>query len=122
MMPTKVHIAVICCGLLACVALVAGDATINISDKTNQPTKLVHMVKPQYPPEAKEARIQGLVRLNVQVAKDGTVEKIEVLEGHPKLADAAVEAVRQWVYEPVKVDGQPVTFKVDVDVNFTLSE
>ena len=71
----------------------AGDATINISDASKQALKLVRMVRPQYPPEAKQAGIQG-----------------------------TVEAVRQWEYEPVQVDGKNIEASTDVTVNFKLSE
>ena len=100
----------------------AGDATINISDESKQPLKLVRMVRPQYPPEAKQAGIQGTVLLHVKVATDGTVKDIVVKEGEPKLVEATVEAVRQWEYEPVQVDGKAVEASTDVTVNFTLSE
>jgi len=100
----------------------AGDATINISDESKQPLKLVRMVRPQYPPEAKQAGIQGTVLLHVKVATDGTVKEIVVKEGEPKLVEATVEAVRQWEYEPVQVDGKAVEASTDVTVNFTLSE
>jgi protein TonB len=100
----------------------AADATINISDESKQPLKIVRMVRPQYPPEAKQAGIQGTVLLHVKVATDGTVKEIVVKEGEPKLVEATVEAVRQWEYEPVQVDGKAVEASTDVTVNFTLSE
>ncbi|MCX6616132.1 MAG: energy transducer TonB [Acidobacteria bacterium] len=100
----------------------AGDATINISDESKQALKLVRMVRPQYPPEAKQAGIQGTVLLHVKVATDGTVKEIVVKEGEPKLVEATVEAVRQWEYEPVKLDGKAIEASTDVTVNFKLSE
>jgi len=100
----------------------AGDATINISDESKQALKLVRMVRPQYPPEAKQAGIQGTVLLHVKVATDGTVKEIVVKEGEPKLVEATVEAVRQWEYEPVQVDGKNIEASTDVTVNFKLSE
>jgi protein TonB len=100
----------------------AGDATINISDESKQALKLVRMVRPQYPPEAKQAGIQGTVLLHVKVATDGTVKEIVVKEGEPKLVEATVEAVRQWEYEPVHVDGKAIEASTDVTVNFKLSE
>jgi len=100
----------------------AADATINISDESKQPLKLVRMVRPQYPPEAKQAGIQGAVLLHVKVATDGTVKEIVVKEGDPKLVEATVEAVRQWEYEPVQVDGKAIEASTDVTVNFTLSD
>ena len=100
----------------------AGDATINISDESKQALKLVRMVRPQYPPEAKQAGIEGTVLLHVTVATDGTVKDIVVKEGEPKLVEATVEAVRQWEYEPVQVDGKNIEASTDVTVNFKLSE
>lgn len=100
----------------------AADATINISDESKQALKLVRMVRPQYPPEAKQAGIEGTVLLHVTVATDGTVKDIVVKEGEPKLVEAAVEAVRQWEYEPVQVDGKAIEASTDVTVNFKLSE
>lgn len=70
----------------------AADATINISDESKQALKLVRMVRPQYPPEAKQAGIEGTVLLHVKVATDGTVKEIVVKEGEPKLVEATVEA------------------------------
>jgi protein TonB len=100
----------------------AADATINISDESKQALKLVRMVRPQYPPEAKQAGIEGTVLLHVKVATDGTVKEIVVKEGEPKLVEATVEAVRQWEYEPVKLDGKNIEASTDVTVNFKLSE
>ncbi len=104
------------------ITVLAGDAAINISDSSKQPLKIVRMVKPVYPAEAKAAGIEGTVCLKVTVATDGTVSNIVVKEGDPKLTEASVEAVRQWVYEPVVVDGKAVEVHTDVNVNFTLSE
>ena len=100
----------------------AADATISISDESKQALKLVRMVRPQYPPEAKQAGIEGTVMLHVKVATDGTVKDIVVKEGEPKLVEATVEAVRQWEYEPVQVDGKAIEASTDVTVNFKLSE
>jgi TonB family protein len=78
--------------------------------------------KPVYPPAAKQARIQGVVRLNVVIGKDGTVEDLQLASGHPLLAPAAMDAVRGWVYKPTLLNGNPVEVTTVVDVNFTLSE
>ena len=87
-----------------------------------QQTKLVSQPIPTYPPEAKEARIQGVVKLNATIAKDGTMQHLEVISGHPLLIPAALEAVKQWVYQPTLLNGQPVEVMTEVDVNFTLSQ
>ncbi len=86
-----------------------------------QAANLVKKVQPVYPPEAKAARIQGKVRLTVTITKDGKVENVQVAEGDPKLAAAAVEAVKQWEYRPTLLNGDPVAVLTQVDVNFTLA-
>jgi TonB family protein len=78
--------------------------------------------KPVYPPEAKQARVQGTVRMNVVIGKDGTVKDLQVASGHPLLVDVAADAVRQWIYKPTLLNGNPVEVVTVVDVNFTLSQ
>jgi TonB family protein len=75
-----------------------------------------------YPPLAKQAHIQGVVKLSATIAKDGTIQNLEVIEGHPLLIPAAMDAVRQWVYKPTLLNGQPVEVVTQIDVNFTLSQ
>ena len=87
-----------------------------------QATMVISASKPLYPPDAKQARIQGLVRMNVIVGKDGTVQDLQLVSGHPLLAPAALEAVRQWVYKPTLLNGNPVEVVTVVDINFTLSQ
>jgi protein TonB len=87
-----------------------------------QQANLIDKPRPVYPPEAKQARIQGQVRFNVIIGADGHVENIEVVSGHPLLVAAAMDAVRQWVYRPTLLNGQPVEVETVVDVNFTLAQ
>jgi protein TonB len=87
-----------------------------------QAVNLINKITPMYPPLAKQARIQGTVRFNATIAKDGTVKNLEIVSGHPLLAEAAQEAVKQWVYKPTLLNGQPVEVETQIDVNFTLSE
>lgn len=84
--------------------------------------KLIKQPRPSYPPAAKEQRIQGTVRLSAVIAADGTVKHVELISGDPLLSSAAVDAVRQWVYEPTLLNGEPVDVKTEIDVNFTLSQ
>jgi TonB family protein len=84
--------------------------------------KLIQRVRPVYPPLAKQARIQGTVHLTAKIGKDGHVEEVQFVSGHPLLVPAAEEAVRKWVYEPVLVNGEPVEMLTDIDVNFSLIE
>ena len=77
---------------------------------------------PQYPPLAKQARIQGTVTLEVLVGRDGRVNNITVVSGHPLLIPPTIEAVKEWVYRPTLLNGEPVEVITQVDVNFSLLE
>ena len=81
---------------------------------------LVHQVKPQYPPIAVQARIQGTVVLQAVIGKDGTVKDLRLLSGHPMLSPAAIEAVKLWRYRPYLLNGEPVEVDTQINVNFTL--
>ena len=83
--------------------------------------KIIKRAIPLYPPLAKQARISGVVRLEGIIAKDGTIQKLRVLAGHPLLVTAALEAVRQWVYSPTQLNGQAVEVIAPIDVNFILN-
>jgi len=85
-----------------------------------QAVNLVTQVKPVYPPEAKQAGVQGTVELQAVIGKDGRVQDIKVLSGHPLLAAAALDAVKNWVYRPTLLNGEPVEVSTTIDVNFTL--
>jgi len=82
---------------------------------------LVHEVKPQYPPLARQARVQGTVVLQAVIGKDGTVQNLQVLSGHPMLTRGAMDAVKQWRYEPCYLNGEPVEVDRQININFTLS-
>jgi TonB family protein len=87
-----------------------------------QKAKLVQHTEPVYPPLALQARISGVVRLNAVIAKDGTVKKLTIESGHPLLAPAAMQAVKQWVYEPTLLNGQPAEVATQIEVNFSLAQ
>jgi protein TonB len=87
-----------------------------------QAAKLVKQPKPLYPPLAKQARIQGTVRFNAVIGKDGTIQNLTLVSGHPLLVPSAQDAVRQWVYQPTLLNGEPVEVVTTIDVNFTLSQ
>lgn len=86
-----------------------------------QQTKLVRQVRPVYPAEAKAGGVSGVVSLNVVIGKDGKVREVTVASGPTALVAAAVEAVRQWEYQPTLVNGEPVEVMSTVELNFTLS-
>ncbi len=87
-----------------------------------QSANLIRQVRPKYPPEAKQARIQGLVRFNAIIGRDGTIQNLEVVEGPPELVPAAMDAVKQWEYKPTLLNGAPVEVITTIDVNFTLRQ
>jgi len=87
-----------------------------------QQAKLVSAPHPVYPPTARQAQVSGTVRLSVLIGKDGAVQHIEVMSGHPLLVPAALDSVRQWVYQQTLLNGQPVQVATTVDVNFQLGQ
>ena len=86
-----------------------------------QAAKLLRKVIPIYPRLAIAAHISGTVRLMGVVAKDGTVQQIRVVSGPALLVEAALDAVRQWVYRPTMLNNKPVEVIAPIDVIFTLS-
>jgi protein TonB len=82
---------------------------------------LVHKVTPQYPPLAKQARIQGSVVLHAVIGKDGKVQNLQLVSGHPMLTQSAIQAVKQWQYKPYYLNGQPVEVDTNITVNFSLA-
>jgi len=86
------------------------------------PAKLVKRVLPEYPTEAREKGIEGTVKLKVIVGKDGSVTVLSVVKGDPLLSPAAIEAVRQWRYEPWQLNGQPIDMDATIDVVFSLTK
>jgi len=82
---------------------------------------LVRQVRPQYPSLARQARIQGTVVLQAVIGKDGTVQDLRVVSGHPMLTGAAIEAVKQWLFRPYYLNGEPVAVDTQINVNFTLT-
>jgi periplasmic protein TonB len=82
---------------------------------------LIRDVAPQYPPEAGRARIEGTVVLLAVIGTDGSVKEVRVENGLPMLAQAAIDAVKQWRYKPYLVDGEPVEVDSRITINFTLS-
>jgi protein TonB len=82
---------------------------------------LVYDVAPEYPPEAGRERIEGIVVLMAVIGKDGTVRDVRVESGLPVLAQAAIEAVKQWRYRPYILNGEPIEIDSQITINFNLS-
>lgn len=87
-----------------------------------QAARLVKRVMPVYPALARQARVSGIVQLVGVIGKDGTVQQLQVVGGHPLLVTAAVDAVKQWVYKPTMLNGDPVEVIAPIEVHFTLGQ
>jgi protein TonB len=83
---------------------------------------ILSRTQPIYPPLARQTRIQGTVKLHAIIAKDGSVQQLEVLSGHPLLVQSALDAVRQWRYKPTLLNGDPVEVDTTIDVIFSLNQ
>jgi TonB family protein len=79
---------------------------------------LVSKVTPDYPQEAKDARIQGDVILRVTIDPKGNVSQVKPISGHPLLMQSAMDAVKQWKYKPLKLNDEPVEVETTVWVQF----
>jgi len=82
---------------------------------------LIRKVQPTYPALARSARIQGTVVLQAIISKQGTIENLTLVTGHPMLAPAAIDAVRQWRYRPYILNNEPVEVETQITVNFSLA-
>jgi periplasmic protein TonB len=82
---------------------------------------LLRKIQPAYPPLARQARIQGPVVLQAEIGKDGSIQNLHLISGHPMLAPAAIEAIKQWKYKPYILNGEPVEVETTITFNFTLS-
>ncbi len=99
---------------------VATPQRVRVSQGVSQGL-LIRKVQPNYPPLARQARIQGNVVLTAEISKDGSIENLRLVSGHPMLAPAAIEAVKQWKYKPYFLNGEPVEVETQVTVIFSLS-
>ncbi len=85
-----------------------------------QSARLIKQVQPLYPQTAKQTRIQGMVKFNAMIAKDGSIQNLQAISGHPLLVPAAVDAVKQWRYEPTMLAGNAVAVATQIEVRFAL--
>jgi periplasmic protein TonB len=85
-----------------------------------KPPTQVKKVNPVYPAIAQSARVQGVVIIEATIGPQGTVQDAKVLRSIPLLDQAALDAVKQWVYTPTLLNGVPVPVIMTVTVNFTL--
>jgi protein TonB len=106
------------------IAVVCAAAQADRPEKVSgseQAGRIVKMVKPVYPPDAKEAGVQGVVKLRATISKEGKVTDVQSISGHQLLTPAAMDAVRQWEYRPTMKNNEPVAVITDIDVNFALA-
>jgi protein TonB len=87
-----------------------------------QQAKLIKQVMPVYPALAKQARVAGTVRLLAVISRDGTIQDLKLMAGHPLLVQAAIDAVKQWTYRPTMLNNEPVEVITTIEVNFRLSQ
>ena len=99
---------------------VATPQKVRVSQGVSQGL-LIKKVQPPYPPLARQARIQGQVVLQADISKDGTIQNLRLISGHPMLAPSAIEAVKQWRYKPYYLNGEPVEVETQITVIFSLS-
>lgn len=85
-------------------------------------SKLISGPRPVYPPLARQARIEGTVRLEAVISREGTILNLRAVSGHPLLIPAALAAVRQWVFRPTSLNGDPVEVATEIEVHFTLQK
>jgi protein TonB len=100
---------------------VVADPKPLIVSSTILAAKIIKRVVPSYPLLAKQARVSGTVRLQATLSKDGRIENLRVIDGPPLLRQAALDAVRQWIYSPTILNGKPVEVEAPIEVNFTLN-
>jgi protein TonB len=81
---------------------------------------LIRKVTPVYPQTATITRTQGTVLLHAIIGRDGTIQQLQAISGHPLLIKAAMDAVIQWRYKPYKLNGEPVEVDTQITVNFKL--
>jgi TonB family protein len=103
---------------------IATDIQVNFAldsmgSQTSTP-ELLNRVEPHYPPLAKQANVQGTVALSATIGKDGKVQDVELVSGHPLLVQAAIDAVKQWVYEPTMINGEATEVNTEISLSFTL--
>jgi len=97
----------------------ASPQTLKVSQGVSQGL-LVKKVPPVYPPHALQMRVQGSVQLLAHISKAGDITNIQVLSGDALLAQAAIDAVKQWKYKPYYLNSEPVEIQTQITVNFKL--
>ena len=119
---TDVSLAITAPGIRPAVQTLANTAGAMQVDSDVESALIVRKVAPVYPPLAKSARVAGAVRLSAVIGRDGTVQELHSLDGPALLIQAAMDAVKQWIYKPTLLNGNPVPVQTTIIINFTLAE
>jgi protein TonB len=96
---------------------IAPTPPVRVGGEVKEP-RPIKMIPPVYPPLASKARVSGLVVLEATITEQGAVEEIRVISGHPLLVEAAIACVKQWQYEPTRLNGIPVPIILTAKVRF----
>jgi len=99
----------------------ASDRPVRIGGGVSE-ANVIHRVQPLYPPLARTTHVEGTVEFTATISKDGTIENLQLVRGHPLLVNAAREAILQWRYRPTLLNGEPVEVITDIIVKFTLGQ
>ena len=104
-------------------ATLLAEEPVRYDETTMSEPKVIHKVAPQYPKDAKEEGVQGDVVVEAVIAEDGSVRETHAVQGEDsRLVEAALAAVGQWRFEPVRdEDGEPVSVRFKVTIRFKLS-
>jgi TonB family protein len=106
-------------GITAVVPIGYTSAGVGITKVVRQKIEILARPDPEYPVEAKERGVEGLVRLRATISQDGAVKNIVVVCGHSTLVPAAVRAVQKWIFGALVIDDRPIEFITDLDLNFS---
>jgi protein TonB len=98
----------------------SGTLDLSFDCQRNAIALLIHEVEPEYPALARHAHVGGVVQLRAIIGRDGTVQNLILVSGQPLLVEAAMDAVKQWVYKPAYLNGVPVEVVTEVSVHFYL--
>ena len=101
------------------ITLAAADGLLRV-EKIPE-SKIVHRADPVYPPDARDANIQGVVRIAVIIGKDGHVQDARLVSGHPLLAPAALQAAKKYVFQPFEQGGRRVRAAAHLEIPFSLA-
>lgn len=101
------------------VSVLHGDLAVKAAPGVME-GQLISQVSPKYPEEAKKAKVQGSVVLAAVIGKTGTVEHLTVVSGPSELQASAIDAVRQWVYKPYLLNGQPTEVETKVEITYSI--